>query len=83
MVLNEKRVSNRHCRVTLGLPGVEPGANLANAIATSGNQISGNGAGMGPGSMAMAVNAARDSEAEPNVWIEDLGSSNGTFVGSA
>lgn len=29
----------------------------------------------------MNVLAARDKDGEPDVWIEDLGSSNGTFVG--
>ena len=51
VVLNEKRISNRHCRITLGL-----------------NQSSEH------------VQSWRDGEAEPEVWLEDLNSSNGTFV---
>jgi len=59
VVLNEKRVSNRHCKITLG---------FENAL---GEGSSGSRYGMGIG---------READAEPEVWIEDLGSSNGTFV---
>lgn len=46
VVIQEKRVSNRHCRLSLGLQG--------------------QGSSIGDG--------------EPDVWIEDMKSSNGTFV---
>lgn len=46
VVIQEKRVSNKHCRVTLGMTG-------------SREDI---------------------GDKEPDVWIEDLKSSNGTFV---
>jgi hypothetical protein len=46
VVIQEKRVSNRHCKLSLGLQG--------------------HGSSIGDG--------------EPDVWIEDLKSSNGTFV---
>lgn len=63
-VLQEKRVSNRHCRIYLGLHG------------------GGTGGGKGATSHAQAalVQALKDGEAEPEVWIEDMKSSNGTFV---
>lgn len=48
VVIQEKRVSNRHCKLSLGLQG--------------------HGSSIGDG--------------EPDVWIEDLKSSNGTFVSS-
>lgn len=54
MVLLEKRISNRHCRVTLGIP--------------EGN------------STQSPLQSWKDGEGEPEVWVEDLGSSNGTFV---
>jgi hypothetical protein len=46
VVIQEKRVSNRHCKISLGLQG--------------------QGSSIGDG--------------EPDVWIEDMKSSNGTFV---
>lgn len=48
VVIQEKRVSNRHCRISLGMQG--------------------QGSSIGDG--------------EPDVWIEDMKSSNGTFVSS-
>lgn len=57
VVLQEKRVSNVHCRITLGLQGVN-----------------------GSGTSYASVQAWKDGEGEPEVWIEDLKSSNGTFV---
>ncbi|WVQ73992.1 hypothetical protein IAR50_003573 [Cryptococcus sp. DSM 104548] len=59
IVLPEKRVSNRHCRLTLGMPGKSggPSVNPLYQMWTNG-------------------------EKEPEVWIEDLASSNGTFVNS-
>ncbi|KAK1921260.1 kinase-like domain-containing protein [Papiliotrema laurentii] len=53
-VLEEKRISNRHCRFTLGIP--------------TGN------------SSQSLIQAWKDGEGEPEVWLEDLASSNGTFV---
>jgi pSer/pThr/pTyr-binding forkhead associated (FHA) protein len=47
VVLLEKRVSNKHCRISLGIDGIN---------------------GQGPG------------DDEPDVWIEDLKSSNGSYV---
>ena len=52
--LEEKRVSNRHCRITLGVPDSQSESN--------------------------PVQAWKDGDGEPEVWVEDLGSSNGTFV---
>jgi pSer/pThr/pTyr-binding forkhead associated (FHA) protein len=46
VVIQEKRVSNRHCKVMLGLTGTSTSV----------------------------------GDGEPDVWIEDLKSSNGTFV---
>ena len=46
VMIQEKRVSNRHCKIILGLQG--------------------QGSSIGDG--------------EPDVWIEDMKSSNGTFV---
>nr|XP_031862170.1 uncharacterized protein CI109_002584 [Kwoniella shandongensis]KAA5529242.1 hypothetical protein CI109_002584 [Kwoniella shandongensis] len=57
VVLPEKRVSNIHCRFTLGLQGPN-----------------------GSGSSSATVQSWKDGEAEPEVWVEDLKSSNGTFV---
>lgn len=57
LVLAEKRISNRHCRVTLGIPNSN--------------------------SLSNPVQAWKDGEGEPEVWLEDLGSSNGTFVSLA
>jgi len=54
-VLAEKRISNKHCRVTLGIPNSN--------------------------SASCPVQSWKDGEGEPEVWLEDLGSSNGTFVG--
>lgn len=48
VVLQEKRVSNKHCRISLGIEG-------ENGQSSVGDD-------------------------EPEVWIEDLRSSNGTFV---
>ncbi|WWD22805.1 hypothetical protein CI109_107299 [Kwoniella shandongensis] len=56
VVLPEKRVSNIHCRFTLGLQGPN-----------------------GSGSSSATVQSWKDGEAEPEVWVEDLKSSNGTF----
>lgn len=57
IVLDEKRVSNKHCRITLGLQGEN-----------------------GSGTSHSMVQSWKEGEAEPDVWIEDLGSSNGSFV---
>ncbi|TYJ58676.1 hypothetical protein B9479_000512 [Cryptococcus floricola] len=59
IVLSEKRVSNKHCRLTLGMPGKSGGPSV--------NPL-----------YQMWMNG----EKEPEVWIEDLKSSNGTFVNS-
>ncbi|KAK8844647.1 hypothetical protein IAR55_006494 [Kwoniella newhampshirensis] len=58
VVLPEKRVSNIHCRFTLGLQGPN-----------------------GSGSSTATVQSWKDGETEPEVWVEDLKSSNGTFHG--
>lgn len=47
-MLLEKRVSNKHCRISLGIDGID---------------------GQGP-----------VGDDEPDVWIEDLKSSNGSYV---
>lgn len=58
VILPEKRVSNTHCRFTLGMQGTK-NLELANDI----------------------TKAWKEGEGEPEVWVEDLKSSNGTFVG--
>jgi serine/threonine/tyrosine protein kinase RAD53 len=58
VVLKEKRLSNTHCRITLGLQSEN-----------------------GSGTSMSAIQSWKDGESEPEVWIEDLSSSNGTFVG--
>lgn len=58
IVLQEKRVSNRHCRITLGIQS-----------------------GSGVGTCGVTVQAWKEGGADPEVWVEDMGSSNGTFVG--
>lgn len=58
VILPEKRVSNTHCRFTLGMQNaknLEPSNDTARAW--------------------------KEGEGEPEVWVEDLKSSNGTFVG--
>ncbi|WVF66302.1 hypothetical protein IAT40_001042 [Kwoniella sp. CBS 6097] len=57
VILQEKRISNIHCKITLGMQGPN-----------------------GSGSSSATVQSWKDGEAEPEVWIEDLKSSNGTFV---
>ncbi|WVR03405.1 hypothetical protein IAU60_000396 [Kwoniella sp. DSM 27419] len=57
VVLSEKRISNIHCKITLGMQGPN-----------------------GSGGSGATVQSWKDGEAEPEVWIEDLKSSNGTFV---
>lgn len=57
VVLHEKRVSNTHCRITLGVQAAD---------------------GLEGSSTSAESWQARD--AAPDVWIEDLNSSNGTFV---
>ena len=59
VVLSEKRISNRHCKITLGI-------NSEGSSETS----------------RQTMQTWKDGEAEPDVWIEDMGSSNGTFVRS-
>lgn len=56
VVLTEKRISNMHCRFTLGLSTASNGAT------------------------ASMIQTWRDGEGDPDVWIEDLESSNGTYV---
>ncbi|KAL7420282.1 hypothetical protein Q5752_005251 [Cryptotrichosporon argae] len=63
LVLREKRVSNKHCRITLGPPSGE---------------LDGNGYGAGPSGGGYWN--PKDLDGEPQVWIEDLKSSNGTYV---
>ena len=48
--LEEKRVSNRHCRITLGVPDSQSDSN--------------------------PLQSWKDGEGEPEVWVEDLNSSN-------
>ncbi|OWT40182.1 CAMK/RAD53 protein kinase [Cryptococcus neoformans Bt1] len=60
VILPEKRVSNTHCRFTLGMQGTK-NLELANDI----------------------TKAWKEGEGEPEVWVEDLKSSNGTFVNGA
>ncbi|WVQ93923.1 hypothetical protein IAU59_001001 [Kwoniella sp. CBS 9459] len=60
VILQEKRISNIHCKITLGMQGPN-----------------------GSGSSSATVQSWKDGEAEPEVWIEDLKSSNGTFVNGA
>ncbi|ORX34954.1 kinase-like domain-containing protein [Kockovaella imperatae] len=60
VVLAEKRVSNRHCRITLGIQ--EEGSSDLSRY---------------------TMQAWKDGESEPDVWIEDLKSSNGTYVNGA
>ncbi|WRT63500.1 uncharacterized protein IL334_000405 [Kwoniella shivajii] len=60
VILPEKRISNIHCRITLGMQGPN-----------------------NSGSSSATIQAWKDGEAEPEVWIEDLKSSNGTFVNGA
>lgn len=57
LVLVEKRVSNKHCVITLGL-SKGTGSSVSNDT----------------------IQSWKDGEAEPEVWLEDLNSSNGTFV---
>lgn len=57
VVLREKRVSNTHCRITLGVQAAD--GSEGSSTSTESWQ-------------------ARDSA--PDVWIEDMNSSNGTFV---
>lgn len=59
IVMREKRISNVHCRITLGLQGEN-----------------------GSGASSSTVKSWKDGEGEPDVWVEDLGSSNGSFVGA-
>lgn len=59
VILPEKRVSNTHCRFTLGMQGAK-NSELSNDTTTR---------------------AWKEGEGEPEVWVEDLKSSNGTFVG--
>jgi hypothetical protein len=56
VILTEKRISNMHCRITLGVQTV------------------------GSSQPSNWIERWRDDEGEPEVWIEDLKSSNGTFV---
>ncbi|KIR31834.1 CAMK protein kinase, partial [Cryptococcus deuterogattii MMRL2647] len=60
VILPEKRVSNKHCRFTLGMQGAK---NLELSNDT--------------------IRAWKEGEGEPEVWVEDLKSSNGTFVNGA
>ncbi|WVN85958.1 uncharacterized protein L203_101116 [Cryptococcus depauperatus CBS 7841] len=60
VILAEKRVSNIHCRFTLGIQSA------------TGSELS-----------AETTQAWKDGEREPEVWVEDLKSSNGTFVNGA
>ncbi|KAE8538264.1 hypothetical protein D1P53_005604 [Cryptococcus gattii VGV] len=60
VILPEKRVSNTHCRFTLGMQGAK-NLELSND----------------------ATRAWKEGEGEPEVWVEDLKSSNGTFVNGA
>jgi hypothetical protein len=55
VILAEKRVSNVHCRVTLGLQA-------------------------GNSTPASVIQVWKEGEGEPDVWLEDMNSSNGTFV---
>lgn len=59
MVLSERRISNQHCRVTLG---------WQRSTSSSSN------------AQLPTVQSWKDGDGEPQVWLEDLGSSNGTFV---
>ncbi|WWC57999.1 uncharacterized protein I303_100534 [Kwoniella dejecticola CBS 10117] len=58
VILPEKRISNIHCKITLGIQGE-------------------NGSGS---SSSSSIQAWKDGECEPEVWLEDLKSSNGTFI---
>ncbi|WWC66987.1 uncharacterized protein I206_100894 [Kwoniella pini CBS 10737] len=58
VILPEKRISNIHCKITLGIQGE-------------------NGSGSSSGN---SIQAWKDGEGEPEVWLEDLKSSNGTFI---
>lgn len=58
VVLTEKRVSNRHAIITLGLHAPNGSAETQSAV----------------------IEQLKEGEAEPEVWVEDLKSSNGTFV---
>lgn len=60
-MLQEKRVSNRHAVITLGLHAPNGNATTQSAV----------------------IEQLKEGEAEPEVWIEDLKSSNGTFVSCA
>ncbi|OCF71335.1 CAMK protein kinase [Kwoniella mangroviensis CBS 8886] len=57
VILPEKRISNIHCKITLGIQGPN-----------------------GSGSSIPTIQSWKDGEAEPEVWLEDLKSSNGTFI---
>ncbi|ORY22963.1 kinase-like domain-containing protein [Naematelia encephala] len=56
VMLHERRVSNVHCRFTLGLQSESRGTSME------------------------AIHSWKEEGAEPEVWLEDLKSSNGTFV---
>ncbi len=58
IVLQEKRISNKHCKFTLGMQS---------------------GSFSGTTSQEM-IQSWKEGEADPEVWVEDMGSSNGTFV---
>lgn len=60
VVLHEKRVSNTHCRISLGI-----------------KELKGSRMGMTEDDL---LDELHYREETPDVWIEDLGSSNGTFV---
>jgi serine/threonine/tyrosine protein kinase RAD53 len=62
VVLQERRISNRHCRLTLGWQGSSSSSSVA---------------------QLPTLQSWRDGEAEPQVWVEDMGSSNGTFVSTS
>ncbi|WVW81634.1 hypothetical protein I302_103629 [Kwoniella bestiolae CBS 10118] len=57
VILPEKRISNIHCKITLGIQGPN-----------------------GSGSSLPTIQSWKDGEGDPEVWIEDLKSSNGTFL---
>ena len=60
IVLQEKRISNRHCQFTLGIK-----------------------LGSGDGTSNDIIRSWREGEADAEVWVEDMRSSNGTFVSIA